>query len=730
MRSRNPDSHSALLNLWTLRLLQCGLDSGGFPPVKTRGNGRSLTPDEFDEVMAGMSVAPTPPRRRRRASSLGQSIAVEVAGFLEIEFDPDEPGATTRLRRTLARDVARAARALGPRTPLEALSPDTRGSLKAVAELLGLSAEEQLCLAFVTLLGTENVLERASSILGHDLDDHSADRVIAAATGLDVGSVNRAFASSGRIVGCQLIKRDVNGQRLTGKFDWVCRSFPREMRQPGFDPMKAMRDRVVPAPPPKLVWDQFAHLGDMLALARTYGRQALLQRKRGVNFLLHGEPGVGKTEFVRALARELECELYEVSTEDSEGDPIVGTGRLQALRLAQEFTSRRRAMVVFDEVEDAVPRMMLVPMGGPRTPLAKGWINRMLEHNPTFSVWITNAVDALDPAFVRRFDVVIEMKAPPAAVREAQLRALPVAVSEQVIRRMVDCPQVTPGIAARAAAVVESVAAVTPGFDVSRHLEMLANQTLRAQGHGALKPSLGVPQVYDPRFIHADVDPIALIEGLRSSRSGRLCLFGPPGTGKSAFAQHLTRELGLRLLERRASDLLSPYVGVAEKNIAAAFQEAEESGAALLIDEVDSFLLDRSRAHRSWEVTQVNEFLTQLERFSGLFIASTNLIDGFDPAALRRFDLKCKFDYMGEDQASGLLAAHLRAAGVEPAGPAETTHLRVIANLTPGDFGVVARQHRFRPLTTAAAWVSALEAECRLKPGQARSRIGFPGAAS
>ena len=87
-------------------------------------------------------------------------------------------------------------------------------------------------------------------------------------------------------------------------------------------------------------------------------------------------------------------------------------------------------------------------------------------------------------------------------------------------------------------------------------------------------------------------------------------------------------------------------------------------------------------------------------------------------------------DCMHELRASGLLAAHLRAAGVEPAGPAETTHLRVIANLTPGDFGVVARQHRFRPLTTAAAWVSALEAECRLKPGQARSRIGFPGAAS
>ena len=727
MRSRTPNSHSALLKLWTLRLLQCGLDSGGFPPVKARGKGSRLSREEAAAVMAGMAGKPTPPTRRSRISPRGQLIAVEVAGVLEIEFDPEESGATKGLRRTLAREVARAARALGPRPPLEALSPTTRVSLKAVAELLDLSAEEQLCLAFVLLLGTENVLERAASILGHELDDHSADHMIAAATGLDTLSVNRAFASSGRIVGCQLIKRDGTGQRLSCKFDWVCRSFPREMRQPGFDPLKAMRDRVVPAPPPKLVWDQFAHLGEMLVLARTYGRQALLKRKPGVNFLLYGEPGAGKTEFVRALARELECELYEVSTEDADGDPIPGGGRLQALRLAQEFTSRRRAMVVFDEVEDSVPRLMMAPMGGPRAPLAKGWINRMLENNPTFSVWITNAVGALDPAFVRRFDVVIEMKPPPAAVREAQL---PVAVSEEVIRRMADCPQLTPGIAARAAAVVEAVAAVTPGFDVSRHLELLANQTLRGQGHGALKPLLGIPQVYDPRFIHADVDPIGLIEGLRSSRSGRLCLFGPPGTGKSAFAQHLTRELGLRLLERRASDLLSPYVGVAEKNIAAAFQEAEESGASLLIDEVDSFLLDRSRLQRSWEVTQVNEFLTQLERFSGLFIASTNVIDGFDPAALRRFDLKCKFGYMSEDQASGLLAAHLRAAGVEPAGAAETTHLRLIANLTPGDFGVVARQHRFRPLITAAAWVSALEAECRLKPGQARARIGFLGAAS
>ena len=80
------------------------------------------------------------------------------------------------------------------------------------------------------------------------------------------------------------------------------------------------------------------------------------------------------------------------------------------------------------------------------------------------------------------------------------------------------------------------------------------------------------------------------------------------------------------LLVRRASDLLSMFVGEVEKNIARAFREAEDDGALLLIDEVDSFLQDRRGAQRSWEVTQVNEMLTQMEGFAGVFIASTNLL--------------------------------------------------------------------------------------------------------
>ena len=65
-----------------------------------------------------------------------------------------------------------------------------------------------------------------------------------------------------------------------------------------------------------------------------------------------------------------------------------------------------------------------------------------------------------------------------------------------------------------------------------------------------------------------------------------------------------------------------------------------------MIDEVDSFLRDREGAHHGWEVTQVNKMLTRTENFDGVFNDSTNLMDGFDLTALRRFDLKIRFGYL------------------------------------------------------------------------------------
>ena len=129
-----------------------------------------------------------------------------------------------------------------------------------------------------------------------------------------------------------------------------------------------------------------------------------------------------------------------------------------------------------------------------------------------------------------------------------------------------------------------------------------------------------------------------------------VCLHGPPGTGKSALARHLANELERPLFVKRASDLLSKFVGGTEANLSEAFYEASEENGVLLIDEVDTFLFDRSGASRSWEVTQVNEFLTQLEQYRGIFFATTNRLEGLDEAVLRRFTFKLKFNYLNQEQ--------------------------------------------------------------------------------
>ncbi len=145
---------------------------------------------------------------------------------------------------------------------------------------------------------------------------------------------------------------------------------------------------------------------------------------------------------------------------------------------------------------------------------------------------------------------------------------------------------------------------------------------------------------------------------------------------------------------KRVSDLVSPYVGTTEQNLARAFEKASEEQAVLLLDEVDSFLQDRKKATQSWEVTAVNEMLTQMESYRGLFIASTNLMCDLDEASLRRFDLKIHFGFLKPLQIQTLFNAHLQTLKLKDPAKASGLRLSREANLTPGDFAVIARRAR------------------------------------
>ena len=474
-----------------------------------------------------------------------------------------------------------------------------------------------------------------------------------------------------------------------------------------------------------LEWSDFDHLGECRDDVSRLLRGALDQGARGVNILVYGPPGTGKTEFCHVLARQIGADLFSVGeTDDGGGEPTRGE-RLAELRLAQSLLrDDDQALLLFDEMED-----LLSDFGGGLQPFlglfgrrhrggaSKVFMNRLLEDAPAPTIWTTNEVHGINPAILRRMLFAVEMRQPPPTIRariwSRQLAAHGIAASAEDARALAYEFDATPGVAAGATAAADLS---DGGFDVVRRGVRSLSRVL-----GCDKPAVLATAHFDPMFAEADIDLADLTNRLAASAERRfsLCLQGPPGTGKSAFARHLADRLGLETLHKRASDLLSKYVGGTEGNIAAAFAQARDEGAFLVFDEADSLLADRRGANRNWEVSQVNEMLTWMESHPLPFACTTNYAERLDTAALRRFVFKATFRYL----APATVKVAFRAwFGVD--APTSLPDLRCV---TPGDFDVVRRKASVLGKSDDRdALAAMLGTECDAK-SERNHAIGFGG---
>lgn len=156
------------------------------------------------------------------------------------------------------------------------------------------------------------------------------------------------------------------------------------------------------------------------------------------------------------------------------------------------------------------------------------------------------------------------------------------------------------------------------------------------------------------------------------------------------------------------------------------FHQAAADNAVLLLDEADSFLRDRSRARSTWEITQVNELLQQIESFKGVFICATNLVKDIDAAALRRFTFKIKFLPLNDLHRRRMLALFALSSADATLPPEISDRLAALSQLAPGDFATVRRQEqlvdeRFSP----ESWITELEREHALRTPVTKARMAF-----
>ena len=470
---------------------------------------------------------------------------------------------------------------------------------------------------------------------------------------------------------------------------------------------------IVECPPAELKLEHFSHIPNVARVLVPYVKDALETSRKGVNILFYGLPGTGKTQLARVVAERCDARVFEVSPK--------ANNRLQCWKMCNSFLGYAdKTVLVIDEAEDIFNEDIDSDVGTVirRNKASLHW---MLETAPIPNIWISNSVSSIAPSMLRRFDLIFEVSSPDAEGRRRMVDdAFGNTLSHTTRERLVLTRKLTPAVRKRAASVAQTVRETADTIDEVAVVDMI-DEVLRAQDYGTVAAASSVlPAFYDPKFVNADIDLDALAKGLAHAGGAKICLYGPPGTGKSAYAAWLAQQLNRPLVRRTVAELTSCFVGETEKQIAQAFREASRDNAVLLLDEADSFLRDRKLANYGWEATQVNELLTQLEAFEGYFVATTNLLDSFDGASLRRFDLKAKFDFLKPEQAVELAGRVLATTNIA-LDDAARDRIGHMAQLTPGDFAAVMRQSRFHPLADAVDFAGRLAQEVLLKDPYARS---------
>ena len=172
----------------------------------------------------------------------------------------------------------------------------------------------------------------------------------------------------------------------------------------------------------------------------------------------------------------------------------------------------------------------------------------------------------------------------------------------------------------------------------------------------------------------------------------RILFYGVSGAGKTNLAHYIADSIGRKILCKNASDILGMYVGESEKNIANAFSEAKKANKVLLFDEVDSFFRERALASQRFEITETNEFLTQMENYDGIVICTTNLRGIMDKAMQRRFHIMVEFKALKSEGVETLLSKYFPLFEFDDI---EIQSLCKYDSVTPGDFGNIASRLRF-----------------------------------
>lgn len=438
--------------------------------------------------------------------------------------------------------------------------------------------------------------------------------------------------------------------------------------------------------------------------AKTESKEICLDLLRGdnpVSILFYGKPGSGKTELAKTLGKLSGKKVYIFKNEAETDDDINVLSRLNCL-LSME---RMDSIIIVDEA-DSLLKGIALDLFGPHPLKQKGIVNKMLENNKGKAIYIVNHKTQIDESTMRRFTFSVKFEAMPKSILKsiAMSKIAPLKIDRTTKEKLIglfDAYRLTGSSVDNVVKTIQSMR-----IDDKEDLLIKAKAVLQ-ENSMLLSDSKKMRQTtkaqYDPTVLNASMDPQKIVRMVQNaakfaekhndSESGvRMLFYGLSGTGKTELARYISESLEKPLLLKRASDILDSFVGQNEANIRMAFEEAEQTDSILLFDEADSFFSDRNKAKQSWERTMVNEFLTQMEEFSGILICTTNLRKIMDSAMQRRFHILVEFKPMKFDGIKKMAEKYFPDYQFSNK---QLEELEEMESVTPGDFGALASRIRF-----------------------------------